>query len=195
MVNFHNLYVKLRRVLAGEVCGLTPRDGTIVAGMFMLMVSIMHLIFESGHFRHYKNLPNPTPSDVEDSLFLKIIPFCIGSITLVCVNIVAIFLLLISVWKELFWGVGGYIIWIVCYEIGQLNLLIFTIPYHVELSNSVRALEWFGFSMRLISHFFWLTFMIVHTIELYKISRNNEDPSQSKKQVPPRLKFAKDLAV
>ncbi|XP_067879691.1 transmembrane protein 217-like [Heterodontus francisci] len=190
MLTFHSFRVKLKRLVAGEVCGLNAKEGTIVAGLFMLMVSIMQLIFEVGHLRHFKTMTNAGSANNSTNRYSSQL-FCIGSIAFICMTFIAVFLLFLSIWKEKFWGVGGYIIWIFIYELAQICFLATALPYQVELPDSVRALEWFGLTMRLISHIFWLMFVTVHAIDLYKISRNADDPLKSTRMTPPKLKFAK----
>ncbi|XP_072349639.1 transmembrane protein 217-like [Scyliorhinus torazame] len=186
MLNIRSLCSRLKKLLSGDVCGLNAKEGTIVAGLFMLMVSIMQLIFEAGHFRYLKAHFRSTDND-----YSNLFAFCIGTITFTCLTIIAVILLFLFIWKELFWGVAGYITWIFLYEISKICFLSILMPGNSGLPSSVKALEWFGLTMRLLSHIFWMLFVTAYAIELYKISRNTDDSSKNKRKTPPKLKFAK----
>ncbi|XP_038642967.1 transmembrane protein 217-like [Scyliorhinus canicula] len=188
MLNIRNVFSRLKKLFSGDVCGLNAKEGTIVAGLFMLMVSIMQLIFEAGHFRYLTPLDTFGSGDNEDS---NLYAFCIGSIIFTCLTIIAVILLFLFIWKEIFWGVAGYITWIFLYEISKICFLSVLMPVNSGLPSSVQALEWFGLTMRLLAHIFWMVFVTAYAIELYKISRNTDDSSKTKRKTPPKLKFAK----
>ncbi|XP_048380284.1 transmembrane protein 217-like [Stegostoma tigrinum] len=187
MLNIRSLRNRLRKLKSGNLCGLNAKEGSIVAGLFMLMVSIMQLIFEAGHFRYLR--PQVIPSSVNQISRLQI--YSIISIIFVCLTLIAIILFFVSIWKEVFWGVAGYIIWIFLYEILQISLLSLSLPDQNWFPSSVRVLEWFGLITRLLSHIFWMIFVTSHAIELYKTIRNTDDPMKTKRKTPPKLKFAK----
>uniref|UniRef100_UPI00398EC5F4 transmembrane protein 217-like n=1 Tax=Pristiophorus japonicus TaxID=55135 RepID=UPI00398EC5F4 len=188
------LRAKLRKLPGGKLCGLNAKDGTILAGLFMLMISIMHIIFEVGHLMRFQ-LIIASNSTIGEMHSFNVEKYCITSITFVSMTMIAVFLLFISVWKEFVWGVGGYIVWIIVFEVTQIFILSFSVPYPYEPLRSMRALELFGLIMRLISHVFWMIFVSSHTIELSKISKTTSEQKKSKQPMPPKLKFAKDMAV
>ncbi|XP_078389847.1 transmembrane protein 217-like [Cetorhinus maximus] len=169
-------------------CGLNAKEGTIMAGLFMMMVSIMQLIFDVGNFRYLKP---PFTSDSTNNRGSSLQIFTIGSTVLTCLTIVAVILLFLAIWKEIFWGVAGYITWIFLNELSNICLMSFLLPELDRLPKSMRALEWFGLITRLLSHIFWMMFVTSHAINLYKVSRNTDDPLKNERKTPPKLKFAK----
>ncbi|XP_051900713.1 transmembrane protein 217-like [Pristis pectinata] len=190
MINIRTFWTGIKRLLGGTICGLSAKEGTIVAGMFTLITSTLHIIFESGNLRFYNTVVNLTSSEAVNSAFFKTLDlYCYMSIGLISAGIIAVFVLFLSVWKELFWGVGGYIIWIFLYEIAHISLLVLSLPNSAYFPKSMYALECTGLVLRILMQTYWLFFLTRHMMELYRFNRRAEDPSKSKKKVPPKLKF------
>ncbi|XP_051900714.1 transmembrane protein 217-like [Pristis pectinata] len=109
----------IKKLLGGNICGLSAKEGTFVAGLFTLTTLILHMIFEVAMFVITScGQTAPIPR-----LKRKLICNYVVSTGLISAGIIAVFNLFLSVWKEILWGVGGYIIWIFLYEIGQICLL------------------------------------------------------------------------
>ncbi|XP_059831201.1 transmembrane protein 217-like [Hypanus sabinus] len=189
MINIRTFWNGIKRLLGGNVCGLSAKEGTIVAGMFTLIISTIHLIFESGNLRYYTVLSNFTSSEADLKAFLITFElYCYVTMGLIGASIFAVFVLFLCIWKKIFWGVAGYIIWIFLYEIGHICLLV-SFPNNENLIKNMYALECFGLVFRLLLQIYWLFFLTRHVMELYRIRRMADDPSKIKKKVPPKLKF------
>ncbi|XP_069776068.1 transmembrane protein 217-like isoform X2 [Narcine bancroftii] len=191
-MNIHNFWSGCRRALVGNICGLSAKEGTIVSGLFMLVSSILQIIFESGNLHHYSLIVNLNESDTKaNESPHQFHVHCIASITLLVAGIIAVCVLFLSVWKKIFWGVGGYIIWIFLYEFGHIFLFIFSIPEYTDLLKTIYALECSGMVLRIIAQTYWLFFLIRHTVELYHFSRRAKELSKAKQKSPQKLKFGK----
>ncbi|XP_072113335.1 transmembrane protein 217-like [Mobula birostris] len=190
MINIRTFWNGIKRLLGGNVCGLSAKEGTIVAGMFTLITSTIHLIFESGNLRYYIALTNLTSSEVDGSAFIMSFElYCYITMGLIGAGIFAVFILFLCIWKKIFWGVAGYIVWIFLYEIGHICLLVVSFPNHKNLIKTMYVLECFGLVFRILLQIYWLFFLTRHMVELYRIRRMAEDPSKIKKKAPPKLKF------
>ncbi|XP_069776063.1 transmembrane protein 217-like isoform X1 [Narcine bancroftii] len=190
MMSKGKFWSAMKKLLGGNICGLNAKEGTVVAGLFTLISSIMHMIFEIGNLRYLVTVINATALEDEKKAFLQMFNFnCTLMITLIGVGIIAVFGLFLSVWREIFWGVGIYVVWIFLYEFGQLFLLIFEGHIHYHYLRAMKILHWAGLAMESIIQCYWLIFLIRHTIELYKVSRMAKDPSKLKRILPPKLKF------
>ncbi|XP_032872793.1 transmembrane protein 217 [Amblyraja radiata] len=187
-MNLHKVWFGCKRLIRGNVCGLSAKEGTIVAGLFTLVTSIMHLIFESGNLRLYK-LTNYTSSNEKVSFYVTLHQFCLTSIGLVTVGIFAVFALFLSIWKEVYWGIAGYIVWIVFFELGQMFLLIFFMPKHESFPKTMNAMESTGMVLRCIVEVYWIIFLTRYTLELYRFQQRVDDTVKVKQKGSQRLKF------
>ncbi|XP_055486946.1 transmembrane protein 217-like [Leucoraja erinacea] len=189
-MNLHKVWFGCKRLICGNVCGLSAKEGTIVAGLFTLVTSTLHLIFESGNLRMYK-LTNHTAitSDDKLSFHLTLHQFSLTSISLVTVGIFAVFALFLSVWKEVYWGIAGYIVWIVFFELGQVFLLIFFMPKHENFPMNINAMESTGMALRCMVEAYWIIFLTRYTLELYRFQQRVDDSVKVKQKASQRLKF------
>ncbi|XP_078283800.1 transmembrane protein 217-like [Rhinoraja longicauda] len=188
-MNLHKILLGLKKLVHGNVCGLSDKEGCIVAGMFTLVTSTLHLIFEAGNLRIY-SLTNYTRGNTERVSFQYALHrYCLTSIGFVTLCYLAIFILFLSIWKEVYWGIGGYVTWVFFFELGQLCLLIFFMPQHEDFPKTMNAMECTGLVLRVIIQLYWIIFFIRYTLELYRSKMRTDDLVKVRQKGSQRLKF------
>ncbi|XP_051008581.1 transmembrane protein 217 [Acomys russatus] len=146
-------------------CGLTAKMGAVLAGVFSIMATHMHLIFERRHLGNGNCTDGLQTQKINVlSRFLicwsfRVILFM--SLTTMMVSC----LLLYSVYAKIYGGLMSYAAWILTYEFTNLTVQILTDEFSIAL---VRAMRWFGWVSRASLHCFWLYFVITHAQTIYQ---------------------------
>lgn len=145
--------------------GLSAKMGTVLSGVFSIMATHMHLIFEKKQFGS-SNCTNNLQSqgiNVVKYFFIcwsyKIILF------LSLVTMAVSCFLLYSVYAQIYGGLMSYTIWIFTYESINLVVQILTDEFCRTL---VRAMRWFGWVSRASLHSFCLYFVVTHAQIIYQ---------------------------
>lgn len=145
--------------------GLTSKMGTVLSGVFSIMATHMHLIFERKHLGNGNCTENFQTHGISilGHFFIcwsfRIILF------LSIFTMIASCFLLYSVYAQIYEGLMGYTIWIITYESTNLAVQTLTDEFSVAL---VRAMRWFGWVSRASLHCFWLYFVITHAQVIYQ---------------------------
>nr|XP_033816385.1 transmembrane protein 217-like [Geotrypetes seraphini]XP_033816386.1 transmembrane protein 217-like [Geotrypetes seraphini]XP_033816387.1 transmembrane protein 217-like [Geotrypetes seraphini]XP_033816388.1 transmembrane protein 217-like [Geotrypetes seraphini] len=157
----------MRRYFATGCCGMNPRTGSKMAGIYMIMVCFMQMIFNQGNLRDARQRLTEASFDIEHDWLLSLIPSLYYFVYfLLTINLCMCFFLLFCIYKHSYQGLLMYIAWIFIYETINTVLLTAT-EQHMELRNlHVRPIEWFGYGIRLALHCFWLTYVVSYALEL-----------------------------
>ncbi|XP_054836390.1 transmembrane protein 217 [Eublepharis macularius] len=141
---------------ASGYCGMLPKTGSIVAGIYMILMTNMYIIFETAHLDRAKECLQS-----DDDL---IIYYYYAALLLAGLSYPICFLLIYSVWNRNTKGMIAYIVWIIFYDLANFTILIliFTTAYNTPLS--VHPLEWFGLVCRLLVDCFWLSYIVIYTL-------------------------------
>ncbi|XP_077190436.1 transmembrane protein 217 [Paroedura picta] len=145
---------------AGGYCGMLPKTGSLVAGIYMILMTNMYIIFETAHLnrakKHQHTGDNP-------------IIYCYYSaVLLACLTYPICFLLIYSAWNRNTNGMIAYIVWIILYDIGNVTILIMTFLTGRNIQFSVHPLEWFGLACRLPVDCFWLSYIVIYTLMIFE---------------------------
>ncbi|XP_032744851.1 transmembrane protein 217-like [Rattus rattus] len=146
-------------------CGLTAKMGTVLSGVFSVMATHMHLIFERKH------LGNGNCTDNVHSQGINILShfFICWSFKIVLslslITMLVSCFLLYSVYAQIYEGLMSYTVWIIIYEAVNLAVQTLTDEFSVAL---VRAMRWFGWVSRASLHCFWLYFVVTHAQIIYQ---------------------------
>ncbi|XP_062974981.1 transmembrane protein 217 [Elgaria multicarinata webbii] len=145
---------------ADGFCGIAPKAGSTLAGVYMILMSNMCLIFEYGHLNRSVVLLHR--ADLQESTTLVwIIPYCYYvSITLTLITYPICAYFLYSIQKRNTVGLFIYIIWIIFYDVSCcINKVLVSRAAHFA-RFSISPLEWFGLATRIPADCFWLSFVI-----------------------------------
>ncbi|XP_063156173.1 transmembrane protein 217 [Candoia aspera] len=175
----------------GSICGIAPKSGSLLAGVYMILVTNMYLIFEFGHLTIASNKLGKTE---KDSL-MGIIPYCYCiAIVLAFITYPICFYYLYCIYKRITVGLYVYFLWIIFYDIANLVILVL-IHRAAHLSTfKVSNLEWFGLASRIPVDCFWLSFVLTYLkllIEGRSTGRISMKPRQIARQVaePPKFRL------
>lgn len=136
----------------GGYCGMLPKTGSLVAGIYMILMTNMYIIFETAHLdRAKKHLR------ISDNL---VIYYYYAALLLAGLTYPVCFLLIYSVWFRNTTGMIAYIVWIILYDLANITILILT----VLATHYTHPLEWFGVACRLPVDCFWLSYIIIYTL-------------------------------
>ncbi|XP_006266251.1 transmembrane protein 217 [Alligator mississippiensis] len=180
----------------GGFCGMTPRTGTSLAAIYMILMTNMYLIFETGHLARARN-------EMEKSVVLVgrvlMIPyFYYIAIALAIITYPVCILLIYSVIKRLHRGMFVYVGWIIFYDVVNCILVPLTHKTVQELLFSISHLEWFGLAMRLLMDCFWLSFVVTYALIImdsktqHRISFKGRRISRSVAE-PPRFRLSNEI--
>lgn len=157
----------MRNYFATGCCGLSPRQGTILSGIYMMLAGFVYAVFNGGNLRNVVILLRSVNNTEEVSNALRVIPYLYYAFYgLIGITYCMIFLLFISVDHNRYEGILLYMCWIAIYEV--LNF-IFLITIHVLLETagfSLPRLQWIGFSIRICLHFYWMVYVMTYTMDL-----------------------------
>lgn len=178
---------------AGGFCGMMPRTGSIVAGIYMILMTSMYIIFESGHLRLSKREVTRFLSYNDMTGLVWIIPYCYYvAIALAVLTYPVCFLLLYSVCSRNTVGMFAYVAWIVFYDLSNCIILILTRQAAHQAAFHIHHLEWFGLATRIPVDCFWLSFVITYaivTIESRSAGRMSLKIRRISKHVPEPPRF------
>uniref|UniRef100_A0A803TWI1 MARVEL domain-containing protein n=1 Tax=Anolis carolinensis TaxID=28377 RepID=A0A803TWI1_ANOCA len=151
---------KVFQLCSGGVCGLTPKGGCVLGGAYMILMTVMYLIFEFGHLN--RALYHLEASDTRHSVgIVRIIPYCYYvAIGLACVTFVVCIYFLYSVQKRDTVGLFIYLTWIIIYDITNFIIVTLTSRAAKRANFSISPLEWFGLITRILCDFIWLSFIV-----------------------------------
>ncbi|KAL1771687.1 transmembrane protein 217 isoform X1 [Sigmodon hispidus] len=146
-------------------CGLTTKMSTVLSGVFSIMATHMHLIFEGKHLGNGNctNFLQSQNFNVVSHIFIcesfKIV------LILSLITMMLSCLLLYSVYAQIYGGLMIYTIWILIYEATNLAIQILTYEFCEAL---IRAMRLFGWVTRASLHSFYLYFVITHAQIIYQ---------------------------
>ncbi|XP_010885835.1 transmembrane protein 217 [Esox lucius] len=148
--------------LSSGLCGMTPRQGSIVGGFYFLIVGVMQMVFEFGHLRTTRESAHSTvPLQPQVCFNYYCSLLALGGITLLLA-----LCMLGAVWAQQHVGVLGFAVWLTLYDVA---LLAITCLHHARMQASgleLSALEWYGVVCRIVGDPFWLALVITHGLEL-----------------------------
>nr|XP_045013526.1 transmembrane protein 217 [Jaculus jaculus] len=144
-------------------CKMTARMGTTLSGVFSIVSSHMYLMFEHKHLSHANCTNLQKPNDTMFKFFIcwsfRIVLF--QSL----ITMLASFLLLYSVYAQIYRGLIVYAVWIFCYE---LTNFVVEISKNDLCMEEVRIMSWFGWVSRSVMHCFWMLYVVPYAYVIYK---------------------------
>ncbi|KAK6316444.1 hypothetical protein J4Q44_G00139680 [Coregonus suidteri] len=150
----------MKLLLSSGMCGMTPYQGSIVGGLYFLMVGIMQMVFEFGHLRTARESTN----NATGSLLLPQVSFdyyysllVLGGITLLLT-----LCMLGAVWAQQHKGILGFAVWLTLYDVILLVVTCLLQRQMQALGLELSVLEWYGVICRVMGDPFWLALVITH---------------------------------
>ncbi|XP_069344623.1 transmembrane protein 217 [Eulemur rufifrons] len=155
-------------------CGITAKTGTVLSGVFTIMVTNMYLIFEQNYLS-LSNCSDITLRSKTTSATINEYINCWSWNIVLLLSLITIMIscfLLYSVYTQIYKGLMVYIIWIFLYEIANIVIEIVT-NSDDRIVLDVRAMRWFGLVTRIFMHCFWMFFVVTYTRICYKNYRSS----------------------
>nr|XP_015222199.1 PREDICTED: transmembrane protein 217 [Lepisosteus oculatus] len=151
--------------LSKGLCGMSPRTGTIVGGLYFLMVGTMQLVFQCGHLHKatIRVSEAGTPLLPVQCQYYYYALLGLDGATLLLAG-----LMLGSVWARRAAGLLGFAAWMILYEVASAILLALLEVEMQAAGSGLRPLEWFGVGCRLFCDPFWLALVVTHGLELHQ---------------------------
>ncbi|XP_026533633.1 transmembrane protein 217-like [Notechis scutatus] len=150
------------------ICGITPRAGSIVAGVYMILMTNMYLIFEFQHL----SLALIKLAKIKMKGLTWIIPYCYyTAIVLAFITYPVCFYYLYCIYKRKTIGLYVYFAWIIFYDAANVAIIILTSRAGHLHAFSISPLEWFGLASRIPADCFWLCFVITYIMLLVEGKR------------------------
>ncbi|XP_070797567.1 transmembrane protein 217 isoform X2 [Pituophis catenifer annectens] len=150
------------------ICGITPKAGSVVAGVYMILMTNMYLIFE---FRHL-SLTLIILGKIKVKGLTWIIPYCYyTAIVLAFITYPICFYYLYCIYKRKTIGLYVYFAWIIFYDVLNIVIVIVTSQIGRLFSFPISPLEWFGLAIRIPVDCFWLCFIITYVMLLVEGKR------------------------
>ncbi|XP_020314066.1 transmembrane protein 217 [Oncorhynchus kisutch] len=171
----------MKLLLSSGLCGMTPYQGSIVGGLYFLMVGVMQMVFEFGHLRTAKESTN----NFTGSQLLPQVCFgyyysllILGGITLLLT-----LCMLGAVWAHQHVGILGFAVWLTLYDVILLLVTCLLQRQMQALGLELSVLEWYGVICRVMGDPFWLALVITHGLEV-QIERHRLGTRQRKGGIP-----------
>uniref|UniRef100_A0A8D0E615 Transmembrane protein 217 n=1 Tax=Salvator merianae TaxID=96440 RepID=A0A8D0E615_SALMN len=180
---------------AGGFCGIAPKALSFVAGIYMILLTNMYLIFEAGHLNRSLTLLKLQQSKHYITNLVWIMPYCYYTaivLALLCYPVCIFFLY--SVQKQHILGIVSYFAWIIFYDLANCVIVVLTSRAARAAVFSISPLEWFGAISRVVMDAFWLSFVITYAMMLVEgrsTGRTSLRPRRISKHVtePPKSRL------
>ncbi|KAL2100253.1 hypothetical protein ACEWY4_004647 [Coilia grayii] len=170
----------MKLLVAEGFCGMTPRDGSIVGGLYFVMVGVMQIVFEAGNLCNALAGPANGTNGTEVPFTGIQCYYSLIALELFCV--VMAVLMLASTWTQRSVGLLGFGVWLTLYD---LALVAITSLLHIEMRKvglKLESLAWYGVACRIATDPFWLVFVITHGLQLHEEKTHHEE-SRKKRTV------------
>ncbi|XP_066480745.1 transmembrane protein 217 [Tiliqua scincoides] len=171
-------------LLADGFCGMLPKTGSVVGGLYMIVMTNMYLIFETGHMNRSLTIAKQFNPERVPKL-PKLLPHCYyTAISLALLTYPVCVYYIYSVCKQKALGLLIYVVWIIFYDLANCVIIVVTAKAAQAAHFSISFLEWFGFA-RIPTDCFWLSFTVTYlllitegrvSIRLRRISKHVPEP-------------------
>ncbi|XP_077784993.1 transmembrane protein 217 isoform X1 [Podarcis muralis] len=153
---------KMIILFAGGICGVAPKAGSLLAGVYMILTTNMYLIFEAGHLNRSLALIKLHQEENYSIGTMWVIPYYYyTAIGLAVITYPICFYFLLSIQRRDTVGLFIYIVWIIFYDLANIVLVVLTARAALY---SISDLEWFGLATRIPTDCFWLLFIITYLL-------------------------------
>ncbi|XP_061486384.1 transmembrane protein 217-like [Rhineura floridana] len=160
---------KMIILFAGGFCGIAPKTGSLLAGVYMILMTNMYLIFEAGHLNRSLVQLQVYQAEHYSGGLMWVIPYCYYlAIALALVTYPVCIYFFYSIHKRHTVGMFVYIAWIIFYDLANVVLLILTSNAAKTAMFSLSVLEWFGLATRIPTDCFWLCFIITYVLMIFE---------------------------
>ncbi|XP_069057894.1 transmembrane protein 217-like [Pleurodeles waltl] len=164
----------------------------------MILVSVMHIVFEGGHLKELVRRANATYNPPGEALEIMMSYICYVTYGLLSVTIIVCFVLLVSAYLNIYKGLLVYISWMLFYEICRLILLVLSCIQMQRVEEPLNSLQWVGVGFRLPLQAFFMVYVVTFLLELTEsrgrlLTRRRKAAKKRKtksQRLPPSLKFA-----
>ncbi|KAB1262083.1 Transmembrane protein 217 [Camelus dromedarius] len=149
-------------------CGMTAKIGTMLSGVFTIMATGLYLIFEQKYLQG-SNCTEVTSQTKSTDILIQQLIICWSWTIIFFLSFITIIiscLLIYSVYAQIYRGLVIYIIWIFFYE--TVNIVIQILTNDASNIGEVRIMRWFGLVSRILTHCFWMFFVITYACVIYK---------------------------
>uniref|UniRef100_A0A8C5S162 Transmembrane protein 217 n=1 Tax=Laticauda laticaudata TaxID=8630 RepID=A0A8C5S162_LATLA len=144
------------------------KAGSVVAGVYMILMTNMYLIFEFQHL----SLALIKLAKIKKKGLTWIIPYCYyTAIVLAFITYPVCFYYLYCIYKRKTIGLYVYFAWIIFYDAANVAIVILTSRVGHLHAFSISPLEWFGLASRIPVDCFWLCFVITYIMLLVEGKR------------------------
>lgn len=189
----------MKNYFANGCLGVTPRGGSMVAAISMILVCIMHMVFEGGHLKELLRRVNATSVDSPAQGLAIMMPYiCYVTYGLLSVTIIVCVILLVSAYLNIYKGLLVYVAWMLFYEVCRLILLVLSCIEMQKVEQPINELQWIGIGLRLPLQAFFMVYVVTFLFELMEsrgrlLLRKRRAAKKRKtkgQRMPPALKFA-----
>ncbi|KAM6985155.1 transmembrane protein 217-like [Aplochiton taeniatus] len=183
----------MKLILASGLCGMSPRQGSIVGGLYYIMIGIMQVTFEFGHLRIASEKTKTT-----GELLLSPVSFIYyySMLAMEGSTLILSVVLLVALFSKRYVIILGFAVYLVLFDVGLVVILSLLEIEMKAVGLELSPLSWYGIVCRLVGDPFWLTFVITHGLEqhakkLRPGQRQNKSlgPKGEKEEAEVKLKF------
>ncbi|XP_063067298.1 transmembrane protein 217-like [Engraulis encrasicolus] len=163
----------MQLLLADGLCGMTPRDGSIVGGLFFMMVGVMQLTFEAGNI----NLALAGPGNVTNGTWVPLsgLQCYYTLIAMETVCILMAMVMLAAVWTRNAWGLLCFGAWMTLFDLALVAIVSLLYLELKKVGLAIDSLAWCGLACRIITDPFWLIFIITYGLQLWEEKNQHKD--------------------
>uniref|UniRef100_A0A3B4CU21 Uncharacterized protein n=1 Tax=Pygocentrus nattereri TaxID=42514 RepID=A0A3B4CU21_PYGNA len=163
----------MKLLLANGLCGMTPDQGSLVGGMYFIVVGIMQLVFEGSHlcrateYIAQASLNTTTDSSGNITMSYLLLPrvsflYYYALLSLQSITLVLVMVMLAGLWFQRARVILAFAVWLVLFDVAMVILISLLQVQMSTVGLMLSPLEWYGFVCRLLGDPFWLSFVITH---------------------------------
>ncbi|XP_048205162.1 transmembrane protein 217 [Perognathus longimembris pacificus] len=149
-------------------CGITAKMGTMLSGVFSIMITHLYLILEQKHLEdgNCTYISSQAQRSFRNTLTHFIICWSFKIILIQSfITMIISLLLLYSAYAQIYRGLVIYIVWIFFYEAVNFVIQVLINDFSIE---EVRFVRWSGLAFRYLLHGFWMFFVFNYMQIIYK---------------------------
>ncbi|XP_042317553.1 transmembrane protein 217 [Sceloporus undulatus] len=155
---------KVFLLCAGGFCGITPKGGSVLAGVYMILMTNMYLIFEIGHLNASLLVLQKFEAGQFASIIWNIPYYYYVAIALAFISYPICIYFLYSIRKRDTVGLFIYLTWIVFYDVANCVIVVLTSRAAKRANFAISPLEWFGLATRIPLDCVWLSFIVAYAM-------------------------------
>nr|XP_020656508.1 transmembrane protein 217 [Pogona vitticeps] len=174
----------------GGFCGMVPKVGSTMAGIYMILMNNLYMIFEIGHLNRSMSLLERVEPDPTIGVGWVIPYYYYAALALATITYPLSIYFISSVCKEDTVGIFIYLGWIVFYDISNCVIVTLTSQAAKTAGFSIHFLEWVSVLIKITLDCFWIPFIITYAFLILEVRQTETNRRRSRKNsVPPRFRL------